>query len=189
MGVMFCVGAYARALVDDPEEAESIEIQLASINSVLRERGIEEHNEPIKLKQLDNRALYGSIRYSALFSLRECYIDYSSENESVLASGLASHLVCHSDHNGFYLPIRFARVIADENRIPGNWLGSSYELMNELVLVAPALDIPLEDGILTDELLDELNYDRKHTDELVAWLELFEAARLSIENNSAIIFR
>ena len=102
MGVMFCVGSYASALVDDPEEAETIEKQLASINSVLRELGIEEHNEPKELIQLNSRAMYGVIRYSALFGLRELYIDYSLEHESFLANGLESHLVCHSDQTNQY---------------------------------------------------------------------------------------
>ncbi len=191
MGLMIGVGSYASALKDDPGEAERIEHQLASINSVLRDMGLLEHVEPVELERLNNRSAFDSLRYSAIYQLRELYVDFTLENGSNSCSEGAlseSHLVCHSDYNGFYLPIKFNRVIADENRIPGTWLGSSYELMSELIYVAPALGIKLEDGVMTDDIADELNYDREYSDELIAWIALFEAARLSVEHNTAIIF-
>jgi hypothetical protein len=71
-------------------------------------------------------------------------------------------------------------------------LGSSQQLMRELVLVAPALGVRLENGRLSDEeaaridsLLEE---DEGLYRELSAWILLFECARVSVEQVTAISF-
>src|SRR6202008_5022884 len=66
---------------------------------------------------------------------------------------LSSHLLCHSDAEGFYVPVDFDDVLfeeAEDGELPGGMLGSSYRLLDELVVVAPALGIRLDDGQLSD---------------------------------------
>jgi hypothetical protein len=61
-----------------------------------------------------------------------------------------SHLICHSDNEGFYLPIDFDEPLyADESlRVPGGIVGSSFAAMRELRAVAPLLHIELLAGAL-----------------------------------------
>lgn len=74
----------------------------------------------------------------------------------------ASHLLCHSDCEGFYLPVDFEVVLIDsqdQDRIPGGLLGSSYRLRDELLAIAPALGITVSDGELADAEGDRLNHE------------------------------
>ncbi len=68
----------------------------------------------------------------------------------------------------------------------------SVMLQNELVAVAPALGIRLENGQLSDQEADKLNREIEAQSPLwieeVVWFSLFEAARLSIEHKAAICF-
>jgi len=127
------------------------------------------------------------------------------------------HLLVHSDCEGFYLPVDFAPVLFDDRPAPpgiirglvqqllgsapkpeemlaGGMLGSSVRLRRELVEVAPALGIDLaEDGTLSDQeaaridqaVMEETSPLQR---ELMVWLALYEAARLSIEHKRAIVF-
>jgi len=188
MGVSIYVGFYAQCVQYDPDIALTIDQQLNSINKVLSERGLEEHVEPRTLGKMNNRADSSDFSYAKLFQLRQFYLDLIEGSPS------ESHLVCHSDFDGFYLPINFDTVIKDKDgKIAGTWLGSSYGLIKELVHVAPVLGISLTDGLLSDETADEVNdkawSSSRYSDELMAWIALYEAARLSIEHNSAIVFR
>ena len=101
-------------------------------------------------------------------------------------------MLCHSDAEGFYVPIDFPEVLIDE-RIAGAYLGSSVRLAHELVLVAPALEIELDrDGTLTPQEAQRLYALTEKEDglfrELTGWLDLYEAARLSLAQKSAIVF-
>ena len=105
-----------------------------------------------------------------------------------------SHLICHSDCEGFYFPIVFDEVIFadDEHALLGGMLGSSYKLREELVTVAPALGIFLLGEVLSDEEAERINARIDAEDglerELMAWLAAYEACRLSIEHKTAIVF-
>ena len=71
-------------------------------------------------------------------------------------------------------------------------LGSSQRLLEELVFVAPALGIRLDDGRLSDEEAERIDALIDEDDglyrEYVSWLLLYESARLSIEHRTAIVF-
>ena len=108
---------------------------------------------------------------------------------------LDSHLLCHSDCEGFYLPIRFDDVLideTDEERIPGGLLCSSYKLYEELASMAPYLGIRLQDGELSEAEIEKIRSDVTSESglwiERGVWLTLFEAARLSIRHKTAICF-
>jgi hypothetical protein len=102
-----------------------------------------------------------------------------------------SHVICHSDVEGFYVPIDFRHPIFDDH-IWGGWLGSSQRALAELVRTAPLLEIPLRKGKLSDKeakLIAE-EKDRAHPcwRERRVWLKFFEAARHSIDFGTAISF-
>jgi hypothetical protein len=102
-----------------------------------------------------------------------------------------SHIICHSDVEGFYVPIDFRDPIYDD-RIWGEWLGSSQRALAELVLAAPLLGIPLRKGRLSDKaarlIAEEEDDAHPCWRERRVWLKFFEAARLSVEYGTAISF-
>ncbi len=56
MGVSIYVGSYASCLKYDPDIALTMQRQFGEINIVLAERGIEQHNEPNVIFNINNRA-------------------------------------------------------------------------------------------------------------------------------------
>ncbi len=170
-------------------------------------------SEPEELPPLDNRSALGGFPYSFLHYLRRAYALWKQNPTATItpcregedpsadpaieeeACMFESHLLCHSDCEGFYLPIPFADVLIDENdqgRIPGGLLGSSYQLADELKSMARFLGIALQDGRLTDDEAERIQADVESESALWiqrgVWLTLFEAARLSIQHKTAICF-
>ena len=213
MGLAVCVGMLAELLEDDPEGAEAFEEDLAEANRVLAAAGLPQHAEPRGPLELDSRASIDGFPYSFIHYLRRAYAHRvttpgwmatplpedtdPTEDETLedVASTFESHLLCHSDAEGFYVPVDFEEVIfaeEDEADLPGGMLGSSYRLLEELVLVAPALGIALTDGELSDEeaarLGDGMGEDEGLYREIESWLLLYESARLSIAHKTAIVF-
>ncbi len=107
---------------------------------------------------------------------------------------LRSHLICHADDEGAYVPLDFEEVLVDDSEeiAGGGLVGSSQRLLAELQAVAPALGIALEDGELSDDeaerLAGEIHAETGFWIEKAVWLDLFEAARLSVQHNAAIVF-
>ena len=211
MGLAVEVGMLADLLVHDEEGGEWLRQSFAAINAVLKENGLPEHIEPERLPSLESRAGLASFPYSFLHHLRRAYAHWRSNPEKPIEpclpgedpardpllqdarSRFPSHLLCHSDAEGFYIPIDFTDVISDsEDRIVGDWLGSSYQLMRELTEVAPGLGIELLGDQLTDAEAEKLDAEADTGAELwierTVWLSLFEAARLSIRHKAAICF-
>lgn len=211
MGLAICVGVLAKQ--DDEEEATWLADDFAAINAVLAEEGLPAHEEPQSLPPLVSRAQIDGFPYSFLHYLRRAYARRKADPDWVatpLADGvdpgedealqaeydyLSSHLVCHSDAEGFYVPVDFAEVLfaSDEDvGLPGGMLGSSYRLMEELILVAPALGIQLEQGKLSDAEAARIAESGEEEEgcyrELETWLLMFECARLSLEHKTAIMF-
>jgi hypothetical protein len=213
MGLSISVGLLADLLENDEAGATAMRSTLAAINEVLAENHLPTYEEPEKLPGLVSRAQVTSYPYSFLHYLRRFYAnvvhdpdwipcvtpdDESPTDDAVLDEEMymmASHLLCHSDSQGFYLPIAFEALIIDASeadRIPGGIVGSSDQLMQELVEIAPLLGIKLRGGSLTDEEATRIN-SLAETEagfwiELLVWISLFEAARLSLEYGTAIVF-
>lgn len=103
-----------------------------------------------------------------------------------------SHLLSHSDSEGFYLPANLDYPLFDPDRIVGTFVGSSQVLQSELIEIAPFLNITLDGKVLRDTECEQINQDVKSESEFykekLVWLTLFEAARLSIKYNSMIYF-
>ncbi|AYM76634.1 hypothetical protein D9M09_13135 [Janthinobacterium agaricidamnosum] len=212
MGLAITVGALADLHEEDPEGAQWLADSLAQANALLQKAGLPQHGEPLVLPQLQSRASLDSFPYSYLHYLRRAYahaVQHGQWQATPLAEGedpsedpvleaaqddLDSHLLCHSDCEGFYFPLVFDDVIFadDEHPLLGGMLGSSYSLRAELVTVAPALGIFLLGDELSDEEAARINARIDAEDglerELIAWLAAYEACRLSIEHKTAIVF-
>jgi len=213
VGLAISIGALADLLEHDPEGAEWFEEDLAAANRVLVSNGLPPHVEPRELPPPRRRASLLSMPYSFIHHLRRAHAHRAAQATWVaapLADGvdpttdstlqaqlelLESHLICHSDAEGFYLPIDFRDVLfeeGDDHDLPGGMLGSSYRLLEELVRVAPALGIRLSGDQLSDaeaSRVDDLaSKDEGLFRELASWLLLYESARQSIQHKTAIVF-
>jgi hypothetical protein len=211
MGLAVVVGILAELADVDPDGVEHFRGVFAAVNRLLAQNGLPAHVEPESLPAHSSRSAIGSYPYSFLHHLRRAYayrlvddtfyIDESQRDQNVaddltiqqLLEDMSSHLVCHSDAEGFYLPIDFEPVLFDESgEVPGCMVGSSYRLRDELFFVAPSLGIELADGWLSDAQADAINgYSQSETGpwiERTVWLSLYEAARLSIQHRAAICF-
>lgn len=211
MGLAIEVGTLSDLLENDPEGADWLREGLAAANKLLVAEGLPTHNEPTDIVIPSSRALLSSFPYSFIHYLRRAYAhrladpnwmaaplaDSEDPTEDPLVDAelgmMTSHLICHSDAEGYYVPVDFPEILAsDGDDLPGGILGSSQRLHAELVFVAPALGIRLQAGELTDEEAARINDLTEEDDglnrEFSAWLALFEAARLSIEHKTAIVF-
>jgi hypothetical protein len=101
------------------------------------------------------------------------------------------HLLWHADCEGYYVPIDFPKVLEDQ-RLDSGGVGSSLRLLDELIVVAAPLGIMLHDRQLNDEeahvIAEEDEARGPYWIERLVWLNLFEAARRSIEHRAAIHF-
>lgn len=211
MGLAIETGVLADLIVNDPEGADWMRESLANVNEVLAENDLSQHCEPEQLPRMHSRARIHSFPYSFLHHLRRVYAYAMSDPEwrpTPVPAGedpaedpvvydefcmMSSHLLCHSDAEGFYLPIDFDDIISDDqDRVAGGLVGSSYRLMEELVSIAPMLNITLDGGKLSDAEADRINNASESETgmwiENTVWISLFEAARLSIEHKTAICF-
>ena len=214
MGLAVEVGVLSYLKAHDEEGAEWFRSSMSQTNEVLAEKGIEPFAEPEDLSGLKSRAQCVGFSYSYLHYLRRFYAHITTFPEKTpepVAEGtdpaqdsdlqeeyymLSSHLICHSDCEGYYLPLELKEIVfdlTDKNRILGGMLGSSFALQRELIEMAPYLNITLDNNSsLSDAEAEKINEaansdDPFHIEKLV-WICLFEAARLSIEHQTAITF-
>jgi hypothetical protein len=206
MGVDFVVAALADLLEHDEEGAEGLREDLADVNRVLVANGLPPHEEPERLV-VESRAGVSGVPCEFLHTLRRAFAHALLEpgrpltplrkNESPTrdllirrASTRASHLLYHSDNDGFYVPLDFELVIEDES-LTGRKLGSSQRLFAELIPVARLLGIRLEGERLSDDEAKQIRADPNDAPlfrERLVWLMMFEAARLSVAHRTAIAF-
>ena len=158
---------------------------------------------PPDRQTLTGRAACTAFGYSTVHFLRRAYAltkagrpvtpvsaipDMERDNDVVDAEStmFESHLLCHSDSDGFYVPVDFAHPEV----AGGQLVGSSQRLLAELRFCAEPLGIRLaEDGTLPDAEADRVNaLDTPHEHEWLAWIALHEACLLSIESGHAIHF-
>lgn len=212
MGLSVQVGLLAGLLESDPEGAEWFREELARINRLLGENGLPLHMEPREMPVVESRSPLDNYPYAYLHHLRRVVArrledpdwqaeplpegedpadDPAVEEERGL---MRSHLICHADEEGYYVPLDFEEVLLDDSEeiAGGGLVGSSQRLLAELTVVAPALGIELEEGELSDDEAERIAGEVRDKGELwierAVWLDLFEAARLSIQHNSAIVF-
>lgn len=207
MGLSICVGFLADQKVHDPEGYEWAKKSLATISSVLKENQFESWDEPEEFTTT-LRPHVSSFPYSWLHFLRRAYAwqdknagdslpptsdELSAEDDQMIEDAsmeFTSHLLCHSDAEGHYVPVDFPEPIFDE-RVAGSMLGSSFALKRELIKLAPLLGIALEDGCLSDAeatRLHAIQDDHPLFRENIVFLTLWEVTRVSLEQKTAIVF-
>lgn len=213
MGLAIEVGVRTECRHGDSEAAEQFECDLELIDEKLRERGLPEHQEPESLDPPpESRASITSFPFSWLHHLRRFaahvmrdpkWVPYPVEpgedpaEDPVLQQmyrRMDSHLLCHSDRQGYYIPVDFEELILDpDHEISGGIVGSSQKLREELLALVEHLEIDVDDsGQLPDDVAEEIAKQRPtgvpFAVERLVWLALWEAARISIERDTAVVF-
>lgn len=214
MGLSLNVYMLADLLIRDKEGAEWLRKSFRAVNAHLEKEGQPAHEEPKTPGEFKPRKHVSSFPYSYLHHLRRYYAHVRetekpprplargkdpAEDPLVfdLTSMLDSHLLCHSDSEGFYVPVEFADPIFQDDGLPplpGEMLGSSQGLLQELRLLAPHLGVKLDkNGALPDaEALKLYTAGNDSKDsfaiEKLVWLALFENARVSVEAETALCF-
>jgi hypothetical protein len=210
MGLSIGVGSLAQNIfLGDLEGVDVFREAFARINLVLAEKGLPPHHEPESLPRVPrSRAFPEQLGYSyynflarAIAYARQAPKEFTpvGDNdpkedrrlEHEFTVYMDSHIICHSDVEGFYVPVDFHNPIYDD-RIWGEWLGSSQRALAELVLAAPLLGIPLRKGKLSDKaarlIAEEDDGAHPCWRERRVWLKFFEAACHSIAFGTAISF-
>lgn len=204
MGLAIGVGVLADLIVHDEEGAQWTRASIARLNKVLTKNGLAEHNEPEKLPGLSRRSV-SSYPYSFLHYLRRAYacvvegkpmrtgeiterdMDFVQDLTVVV---MDSHLLSHSDAEGYYVPQDFADPLCDD-ALPGSFAGSIPRLLKELERVAPALGISVVNGELAAGEADKLarvEDDDVLFREKIVWFSLFEAAKLCMKHGTLLVF-
>lgn len=208
MGLAIEVGFLADQLEHDVEGADWFRSQMAIVNAKLTEAGLPAHIEPESLPALQSRAGLTSFPYSWLHHLRRIESNLVKDPQWPVTPSpddqpgddpavrdemfmMSSHLLCHSDAEGFYVPVAFDQLIFADD-LAGGILCSSHRLQAELAAIAAPLGITLTDGALGDDMADRINAADESSSplfrEYAVWLTLWEACRLSIEHRTAIVF-
>ncbi len=206
MGLAIGIGTLADLIIHDEEGAEWTRKSIAALNEVLVAQGLSEHHEPEKLPAMKRRSVT-SYPYSFLHYLRRSFAcvvrgkrvrkgDMTDADmnfvQEVTLDLMDSHLLSHSDAEGFYLPQSFHDPLCDD-RLPGGFAGSLTQLLKELERVAPAIGITLKDGILSPAEEEKLvRIDDEESDPLyrekIVWFSLYEAAKLCIAHGTLMMF-
>jgi hypothetical protein len=193
----------------DPEGLEWLRASLQQVNQVLAAHGLPPHDEPESLPELRDRSQLLGFPYSWLHDLRRavafarqapdefCPVPAGANPadddriDTELFVMMDSHLICHSDCEGYYVPIDFPEPLFDD-RLQGGILGSGPRALQEVCEAAPLLGIPLVDGSLSDEaarqIAEEADGSNPYWIERKVWLTLFEAFRQSVEYRCAVHF-
>jgi hypothetical protein len=204
MGLAIGVGVLADLIVHDAEGAEWMRKSIAKLNKVLVENGLAAHHEPEKLPGMRRRSV-SSYPYSFLHYLRRAYAcvvegkpvrtgDITDEDlefvQDVTIDIMSSHLLSHSDAEGFYVPQAFDHPLCDD-RLPGGFAGSLPELLKELERVAPAIGIHCAKGKLAageKDKLARIEDDDPLFREKIVWFSLFEAGALCMKHGTLMVF-
>ncbi len=207
MGLAVGVGLFG-----DEKRDESRRGDLKAINEVLQDRGLPTHAGGPVVGTEASRATVNSFPYSWLHYLRRFAAHVMRDPRWVpfpiqpgedpaedpvlrqLYAEMKSHLLCHSDREGYYLPQDFEELLVERAKLPGDVVGSSYQLRRELIEISEVLEIRLDDdGELSDEEAKRVGEQRPanypFAIERLVWLSLFEASRLSVEQDRLVVFQ
>jgi hypothetical protein len=205
---------YLAALLqwDDPEPARAFRRELETINEMLEQLELPAIREPTGWEERWNpRAVQNSLPTSGLQDLRRFHAarftglegspPFRGEDLAIvedrvefLSDTLENHLICHSDTDGYYVPVDFEMpLFAPEHMVSGGGIiGSSVRLKQELVWLAPYLDIQLHGDELTNAELERVRHtsrDDPFRMEKIVWLALFEHARVSLDTGCVMVFQ
>lgn len=193
-----------------------IDGDLIKINNLLKANNLPIHSEPLGRSVKETALPEMSLVYARLHHLRYIaakFIEYPTSSLDIkdlkkkrktrtwwykipaklrneIYQECKSHLICHSDFDGYFIPIDFELVLQD--RELGGWLGSSIRLHKELEEIAAKLNLNL--GTYTPDLnqLYEMRKQELQADPIgdikLILLGLYNVTTASIHYNSAIIF-
>lgn len=207
MGLGISVGMLCGQARNDPEGFEVHRDGFDLLAGALAKEGIE-WREPDVLHESGEHDYSGGFPYGYLAHLRRAFT-LTQLGEAVTAASavsdeqyrrdqakvddemtmFASHLLCHADYAGYYIPVDFS----DPLFLPegaevggGGMVGSCQRLLAELVSFAPAIGIRLDENGTPQEtrVADDDPFDP----EKYAWWHLYRACLASIESGHAIVF-
>jgi hypothetical protein len=214
MGLDVTVGVFTLVEAGDTEYEAYLLEQFGAINVTLRECGLPSHAEPEALAPertfCQRIGTYGTLHVLRRFAVRIA-VDGMLPAPAIgtqddllksrcfdegIGGGRFSHLIDHSDAEGYYLPIRFPEVLhADPALVAGGWIGSSYQLLEECRELAGWLEVPLDLDPDSDELWGAASETdgtdilwRRYAIESGVCVRLFRAAQVSVETGAAIVF-
>ena len=196
---------------NDPEGFEDYRDKFDCLSSALAEEGIE-WQELDFLHESDEHHYSGEFPYGYLMHLRRAFTltrlgelvtpvadtsdeQYQLDKEKVMDETTIcdSHLLSHADYAGYYIPVDFddPEYLSEMTEDGAEMVGSSQQLLAELVSFAPSIGIQLdEEGVLTvaQEEIVELTDGGPFCTERYAWLVLYRACLASIKSGHAIVF-
>lgn len=210
MGLAIGVGPYGSYDAEDLDEMRpQLDADMARINSQLATLGLPPHTENQAEFDFDSQAFISSFPYRFLHFLRAVAYHhslglplpdqqakgYDAADDYDGASMLESHLLNHSDCDGYYVPVDFDAPLVDDE-FDGVILGSSVALQRELLAVAEPLGIEVEEpgGRVTADsvaALQKSSEDEDHPFWIAreVWLTLYDATRASIAAGQVIVFQ
>ena len=189
------------------DEDYPYEQDLTSINSLLQKEGAQQFVETSSKEASESRCAYSSfpeVFYAILCRLvaygyagiselpplqdgDSIYEDEILEEEMYM---LRSHIISHSDSEGYFVPTEFAEPIIDD-LARGGAVCSSYAAIKELIGCASLIGINLDGNFVSDDEANNINstpQEHPYFAERIAWFTLYEAMRISIQSNSLVVF-
>jgi hypothetical protein len=213
MGLGIAVGWRCDVVRHDPEHNEPSYSEFEQLTLALAREGIDWREPEVLHEPGDSADFEVSFPYSYLTHLRRIYALVQRDEPLTPASAVsreqhrrdravddetlfASHLLCHSDTDGYYIPIDMdAPLILLEAAAAGGGagvVGSCQRLRTELAGFAGALGIRLEkDGTLATEQIEAVaaeEDDVPFAAERYTWVGLYRACETSIRSGHAIVF-
>jgi hypothetical protein len=212
MSLAISVGVLACGPEADPEAVAYDRKNFRHINRVLAANGLPLHHEPESLPPFKYRGQIISFPYAwTPYLLRAVAYGMRAPNEfrpvragespakdrrldAEQCTFAESHLICHSQTEGYFVPIDFEDVLVDKRKdgLTGRLLGSSQRALEELVKTAPLLGIALKGRKLSDRAARAIakEPDESHPCwiERKVWFSMFEAFRDSVEHKCAIVY-
>jgi hypothetical protein len=214
MGLGISVGIHPDFALRDAEGFDRHRRALTRLSQALMTEGISWH-EPEVTDPPAALAFSAAFPYSYVTQLRRILVltnlsepvlpasavsaaQYDRDCEKIddEASMLASHLLCHSDTAGYYVPVDFSEplFLPEEAEVEGaGMVGSSQRLLAELAGIASPIGISLDDeGVPSDAEKARpgtgLAGDEPFEPERFAWHQLYQACLASIASGHAIVF-
>ncbi|MFF8770622.1 hypothetical protein [Kitasatospora sp. NPDC015120] len=201
MGLSISVGLLHDQARNDPEGFEHHRRAFERLGAALAAEGIDWQEPPADPAAPQDPAFSGGFPYHYVTRLRRVLAltgrgepvtpaedgAAARERERELiqdeASRFASHLICHADNAGYYVPVDFADPLflpAEAGVAGAGMVGSTQRLLHELTTVAPALGITgAEPGGVPGGPFESEQY---------AWHQLHRACLASLAGGHAIVF-
>ena len=217
MGLEISVGILCDQAQNDPEGLEYHRGGFDRLTRALAAEGIDWREPEILHEARDDHDFSAGFPYSYLAHLRRVYTlarlgepvtpsaatsaeQYDRDQVKVAdeMTMFASHLLCHADNEGYYIPVDFADplFLPEEAEVAGaGMVGSSQRLLAELTEIAAPIGIELDaDGVLSRAEAASLEATAAAPDgdafaeERFVWSQMYQACLASIESGHAIVF-